>query len=245
MLFTILKTIFFVKSILLKNYGEIIKSFDKKKKYYKECLNNNLQRRLDQLRKLGIIKVSTTGIKKKTYSYSLNLSLTAFKKIVSYLDRRGLLSKLVYTKYFKQCGFEHVLSIFNKLPEGFLDIDLKDPEQWDYYKEYTYNRLINSPTFMKILISPNLGKRLALLQNSLEASYLRQQAVKGNFPFVQLLGTFCSIIDYLEGVESLNKEELGESCNDIERIIYKQFKSVPELPDLKTTEVKRGSKHIK
>lgn len=188
----------------------------------------NLNNRLKTLEKKKII--IRTG--QARFAYTLNMSLSAFKNIVRHLSAEQQLSKLAYTDYFKIHGIKHFDALFDKIPENLLDLDMEKPEQTERNINYTYPRLLKSATFMDMLVSDNLNTRMAELQKSLNMSYLRQQGVKDNFPFVQLLGTYCTIIDYLKGNIQLTSGELTEHMNDTERAVFRVFHICP-LPKIK------------
>lgn len=190
----------------------------------------NVTKRLETLIKMGIIK---RGGKPRKYLYYLNTDLSTFKKIVRLLSDEKQNSKLIYTEYFKNCGIVHFNLLFNKIPDNLLNLDLSKEDQINKYENYIYSRLLSSPTFMGILISNKLNERMNRLQNSLNASYIRQQGTKNNFPFVQLLGTYCAVIDYLTGDINFDEIQLTECFNDTERMIYSLWKDESKLPDFK------------
>ncbi len=202
-----------IKEILTFVYGRPDKYPEKS---HPIALRSNLNRRLKTLVKKKIIKKVGSG----KYSYILNNNLSTFKKIVRLLSKEKQIWQLVYTEYFKKDGIEHFNALFEKRPEFYLDVNRSDPDQLSRFEEYTYGRLMKSPTFLNILVSDSLPERLKTLQESLYASYLRQQSVKNNFPFVQLLGTYCAIIDYLNGEADFDSNSLTECFNDTDRLIY-------------------------
>ena len=220
--------------------------YGKKKPTEVEQVNLNAQ--LETLAKRGIVLRKEAAGK---YRYWLKTDRAAFVEMLSLLDEemrslgdkedsgmRKLLftedgtRKLLFTDYFKETGRGHMQALFNITHYGLLEIELNDAEQINTYLSLMYGfYLKKSPLFMQLFTSAAMQEK-AFLQAFLESSYERDQSLE-KFPLLQLLGTFCIIIDYLKKntTREIRTSEMIDYLKFVSKLVMKNREMNEKLPD--------------
>lgn len=239
-----------VEQLLASLYG-------KKKPTQVEQVNLNTQ--LETLAKRGIILRKEAAGK---YRYWLKTDRAAFVEILSLLDEEMLslrdkedktnkllftdsgmskllftedgTSKLLFTDYFKETGRGHMQTLFNITHYGLLEIELNDAKQIDTYLTLLYGfYLKKSPLFMQLFTSAAMQER-AFLQAFLNHYRTDQSLEIVEFPLLQLLGTYCIIIDYLKKntTREISTSEMTDYLKFVSRLVMKNREMNEKLPDM-------------